>query len=124
MSTFIEKIVGDLAAKRRWREYKARAAALPAPYRAAVKAIERYTMYTGIGISNDTDILVQMWNDLADLFEQAAADDTPIRTIVGDDPVAFVEAFLANYSDGGWLEKERDRFIKAIDAAAHDGLDQ
>ncbi|MFI6793991.1 hypothetical protein [Streptosporangium canum] len=32
-----------------------------------------------------------MFEDLADLFEQAAADGTPIREIVGEDPVEFVE---------------------------------
>ena len=36
-----------------------------------------------------------MIEDLADLFERAAADGTPIREIVGDDPVEFVETFAA-----------------------------
>lgn len=120
MSTLIDKLVGDLAAKRRWREYKARAAALPAPYRDAVKAIERYTMHTGIGISSDSDVLIQMVNDLAELFEQSAADGIPVRAVVGDDPVAFVEAFLANYGDDSWLDKERTRFVDAINAATED----
>ena len=35
----------------------------------------------------DGDSAVTMLEDLADLFEQAAADGTPIREIVGDDPV-------------------------------------
>ncbi|SHN28073.1 MULTISPECIES: DUF1048 domain-containing protein [Streptomyces] len=34
-------------------------------------------------------------------FEQAAVDGTPIREIVGQDPVEFVEAFVQNYSEGG-----------------------
>ena len=38
--------------------------------------------------------------DLADLFEQSAADGTPIREIVGEDPVEFAEAFLPNYPEG------------------------
>ena len=41
-----------------------------------------------------------MLEDVADLFERAAADGTPIREIVGDDPVEFVEAFVANYPEG------------------------
>ena len=41
-----------------------------------------------------------MLEDLADLFEQAAADGTPIREIVGEDPVEFAETFLQNYSKG------------------------
>lgn len=35
---------------------------------------------------------------LADLFERAAADRAPIREIVGDDPVEFVESFAQNYT--------------------------
>ena len=31
-------------------------------------------------------------------FEQRAADGTPVRAIVGDDPVEFVETFVRNYS--------------------------
>ena len=42
------------------------------------------------------------FEDLADLFEQAAADGTPIREIVGKDPVEFVEAFAENYSQAGY----------------------
>jgi DNA-binding ferritin-like protein (Dps family) len=38
-----------------------------------------------------------MLEDLADLFEQGAADGTPLRDVVGEDPVEFAEAFLANY---------------------------
>lgn len=41
------------------------------------------------------DILLSMLEDLADLFEQSAADRTPISQIVGDDPAAFAETFLA-----------------------------
>ena len=35
----------------------------------------------------------QMFGDLADLWERAAADGTPVREIVGDDPVEFAETF-------------------------------
>jgi DNA-binding ferritin-like protein (Dps family) len=55
-----------------------------------------------------------MFEDLADLFEQAAADGTPIREIVGEDPVEFVEALLQNYSKGGWVTRERERLLNAI----------
>ena len=41
-----------------------------------------------------------MFEDLADLFEQGAADGTPIREIVGEDPVEFAETFSQNYADG------------------------
>ena len=61
-----------------------------------------------------------MFEDLVDLFEQSAADGSPIRDVVGDDPVEFVEAFVANYSEGGWINRERVRLTEAIERAAGD----
>ncbi|MFE9577298.1 DUF1048 domain-containing protein [Nocardia sp. NPDC006044] len=40
-----------------------------------------------------------MFEDLLDLFEQSAADGTPIREVVGQDPVEFIEAFARNYQE-------------------------
>ena len=118
MGRFIEKVVGDLGDKKRWREYKARIKALPPNYHTAIEALERYLMYFG-SITNG-DLMMKMLDDLADLFEQSAADGTPIRAIVGDDPVEFAEAFLQNYSEGQWINRERERLTKAIDSAAGD----
>jgi DNA-binding ferritin-like protein (Dps family) len=110
---FISKVIGP---KRRWRAYKARVRQLPENYRTAVHAVERYLMYF---VPADGDSAASMFEDLADLFEQAAADGTPIREIVGDDPVEFVEAFAQNYSKGGYVTtRERERLISAIDHAA------
>ena len=94
ISKFTAKVIGD---KRRWRQYKARTRQLPENYRTAVDALERYLMYFGAA---DGDSAASMFEDLADLFEQAAADGTPIREIVGEDPVEFIEAFLQNYAEG------------------------
>jgi hypothetical protein len=47
----------------------------------------------------DGDSPASMFGDLADLFEQAAADGTPIRA-VGEDPVEFADACLRNYPRG------------------------
>lgn len=118
----MEKIAGDFGDKRRWREYKARAKALPAPYRTSLSALERYLTYFG-GISNG-GIMMTMLEDLADLFERAAVDGTPVRAVVGEDPVDFAETFLRNYSDGQWIAKERRRLVKAIeDAESETGTD-
>lgn len=119
MSNFFEKVVGDLGEKRRWRESQARLAQLPEEYRVAAKAVERYFTYFG-GISRG-DMLVDMSEDLAALFEEAAADGTSIRALLGDDPVEFAETFIANYADGQWIKKERDRLTRAIDAIAPRG---
>jgi DNA-binding ferritin-like protein (Dps family) len=59
-----------------------------------------------------------MLEDLIDLFEKGAANGTPVRTIVGEDPVQFVEDFLRNYPVSAWINTERERLTDAIDRAA------
>ena len=108
-SGLISKVIGD---KRRWRQYKARVRQLPPNYRMAVEAIERYLMYF---VPTNGDSAASMFEDLADLFEQAAADGTPIREIVGKNPVEFVEAFVQNYSEGGYVPaRARKQLTDAI----------
>ena len=109
---FISKVIGP---KRQWRAYKARVKQLPPNYRTAVEAIERYLMHFGV---LDADSATSLFEDVIDLFERAAADGTPIREIVGDDPVEFVDALVRNYSKGGYVDRERKRLTDAIDRAA------
>lgn len=82
MSDLVEKIVGDIGDKRRWRAYKARVKALPTGYRTAVDAIERNLMYRGAITKGDT--LVSILEELAEAFEQAAVEGTQIREIVSE----------------------------------------
>ncbi|WP_284753000.1 DUF1048 domain-containing protein [Arthrobacter sp. efr-133-R2A-120] len=115
---WIEQLTGSLEQKKQYRQNKTRVEQLPADYRAAATALERYLMY--FGAITKGDVLLRMLGDLTDLFEQSAADGTPIRAIVGDDPVEFAETFMRNYTGGQWINKERERLVKAIDAAAGD----
>ncbi|GAA4399855.1 hypothetical protein GCM10023168_07830 [Fodinibacter luteus] len=101
--------------KRHYRRYKARIEKLPPSYRTAVAGMERYTYHLG-GIGDATSILTLL-DDLADLFERAAADGTPVRDVVGSDPVEFAEAFLLNYPAGSWITRERDRLARTIEQA-------
>jgi DNA-binding ferritin-like protein (Dps family) len=112
MTTFIEKIVGGLDDKRRWRQYKARVGALPAPYRSTVEALERYLTYSGA--VTDGDALMSMLDDLAGRFEHAATDRTPLRTVVGDDPAVFAKALLRQHTDRHPVNRERQRLVDAI----------
>ncbi len=108
--------IGWIDQKRRYRQYKARTKQLPETYRTAIEALERYLTYFGAIVKGD--VLVSMLEDLADLFEQSAANGTPIRAVVGEDPVEFAEAFVQNYSEGQWINKERERLNIAIKRAA------
>lgn len=115
---WIEKLVGDFAVKKQYKEYKARMRSLPAGYREAASAVERYVMH--LGPSDDGTHLIRMLTDLADLFEQGIADGTPIRQLVGEDPVEFAETFMNNYSGGSWIKREGARLTKSIDAAVEE----
>lgn len=110
ISKIISKAVGD---KRRWRRYKARAQRLPTSHRTAIEAIERYLMHVGPGPA-DGENAASMFEDLIDLFEQAAADGTPVRAVVGDDPVEFIESFVQSYARGGYIDRERSRLVESI----------
>jgi DNA-binding ferritin-like protein (Dps family) len=114
-----EKITGPLEDKKRYREYRARVKALPEPYRLAGLAIERYVL--NLGPTSDSERMLQMLDDLVDMLEQHAAAETPMRDVVGSDPVAFAEEFMANYGDGSWIGKERARLKKSIDEAEQAG---
>lgn len=112
---WIEALTGSLEQKKQYRDAKKRIDALPEPYRTTALAQHRYTMYYG-GIT-DGDTLMQIFVDLADLWERASIDGTPIADITGDDPVEFTETYAEAYGGTQWIDKERARLIKAFDDA-------
>lgn len=112
---WIELVTGPLEQKRQYKQAKARLDALPEPYRAVADAFNRYLMYYG-GVT-DGDVIVQMFLDLTDFWERAALDGTPVRQVVGDDPVEFAENFAQAYGGKRWIDKERARLVDAVDAA-------
>jgi DNA-binding ferritin-like protein (Dps family) len=112
---WIETLTGSLEQKKQYKQYVARLDALPEPYGAAAKALQRYLTYSG-GVT-DGETLVAMMGDHLELWERAATDGTPVRAIVGDDPVEFAETFDAAYTGKKWIDKERARLTKAIEDA-------
>ena len=112
---WIELVTGPLEQKKQYRQYKARIEGLAEPYGTVAKALQRYFMYYA-GIT-DGETSLKMFDDFADLWERAAADGTPVRAIVGDDPVEFAETFADAYAGKQWIDKERDRLSKAIEDA-------
>ena len=112
---WIELVTGSLEQKKQYRQYRARIEALPEPYSTAAKALQRYFMYYG-GIT-DGETSLKMFDDFADLWERAVADGTPVRAIVGDDPVEFAETFADSYTGRQWIDKERARLTQAIEDA-------
>ena len=112
---WIELVTGSLEQKKQYKQAKARLDALPEPYRSVATAFHRYFMYYG-GVT-DGDTIVQMFGDLADLWERAAIDGTPVSEIVGEDPIEFAESFAQAYGGKRWIDKERARLNEAVDKA-------
>ena len=119
VAKWIEALTGSLEQKKQYRQAMARIKALPEPYRTAAKATHRYLMYSG-GVT-DGDTMITMFTDLADLWDRAAADGTPVRDVVGDDPVEFAETFGQAYVGERWIDKERARLTRAIEDAEQGG---
>ena len=113
VAKWIEALTGSLEQKKQYKQAKARLDALPEPYLNAATAFNRNLMYYG-GITQG-DTLVQMFVDLADLWERAAVDHPPVSDLVGDDPVEFAETFAQAYGGKRWIDKERARLVKTID---------
>jgi DNA-binding ferritin-like protein (Dps family) len=112
---WIELVTGSLEQKKQYKRDRARVDALPEPYRAVAKALWRYFMYyPGITDADDT---LKMSGDFADLWERAAVDGTPVRDIVGENPVEFAETFAQAYAGKHWIDKERARLTKAVEKA-------
>jgi DNA-binding ferritin-like protein (Dps family) len=106
------KIIGP---KKAWRQYRARVKNLPKPYADAVEGIQRYLFH--FGAINGADAMA-LFDDVIELFERAAADGTPLRDIVGEDPVEFVDALIRNYDDeDGYVARQKNRLRRAIDQA-------
>ena len=109
------KVIGP---KKEWRAYKARVKALPKPYMEAVAGVERYVMH--FGAINNAESITSLFGDVIDIFERAAADNTPIRDVVGEDPVEFADALIRNYQQTGYVAKEQARLRDAVAKAAED----
>jgi DNA-binding ferritin-like protein (Dps family) len=116
---WIETLTGSLEQKKQYKQHKTRIDGLPEPYATAAGALHRYHLYYA-GVT-DGETLITMLGDLADLWERAAVDRTPVRDIVGDDPVEFAETFAQSYLGTRWIDKERARLIEAIEAAERRG---
>lgn len=115
---WIEALTGPLEQKKQYKQSMARIDALPGAYRSTAKALHRYILASGTVTDGDT--IITMFGDFADLWEQAAADGTSVRDIVGEDPSEFAETFAQAYAGTHWIDKERKRLNDAIEAATRD----
>ncbi|WP_154605587.1 DUF1048 domain-containing protein [Arthrobacter sp. AQ5-05] len=116
VAKWIGLVTGSLEQKKQYKQYNVRMDALPEPYGTAAKALQRYFMYNGGVVDGQT--LLKMMSDFVELWERAAVDGTPVRVIVGADPVDFADTFTAAYAGKQWIDKERERLTRAINELA------
>jgi DNA-binding ferritin-like protein (Dps family) len=112
VAKWLEAVTGSLEQKKQYKKDMARMEALPEPYRSTAKAFQRYFVYYGGLTGGDT--ITTMLGDFTDLWERAAIDGTPVRDVVGDDPVEFAENFAQAYAGKRWIDKERARLVEAV----------
>ena len=84
-------------------------------YRTAVEALERYLEFFGPG---NGDGVLSMLEDLGDLFEQSAANGTPIREVVERTPWSSPSVSSELPEKVQWISRERERLTNAIDRVA------
>lgn len=104
MNTFINKIVGDLNEKKRYRDAEKRAIALPREYSEAYKRIKEY-LWNGSGVMT-IDPLVS----LADILEEAAANGRKVTDITGPDVAAFADELVRG--EPSYQDTQREKLNK------------
>lgn len=115
----LETVTGPLEDKRRWRQASARIRSLPDGYRTAAEAVKRYLTSTGL-VGASQGRWSAAYEDLAELFEQAAAAGTSVRDLVGEDPIAFADEFASNYTEHRWIDTPARRLTEAVDRAVRE----
>jgi DNA-binding ferritin-like protein (Dps family) len=90
MNDFLNKILGDLEAKKEWKAVEARSKALPEEYRVVYEEIKHYIWQGGAGVVDPSNL----FSRLVGLFEEGAANGKHVLDVTGDDVATFVKELL------------------------------
>ena len=104
MNSIIEKLIGDLNEKKRYRDAEKRAIALPKEYSNAYKDIKQY-LWSVSGIMSIEPLV-----SLADMLEEAAANGRKVVDITGLDVAAFADELAKGESS--YKEDQREKLNK------------
>ncbi len=102
--SMIDKLVGDISEKKRFRANEKRAKSLPTEYREAYENIRNYLWSTS-GVES-IDPLVS----LVDLLEEAATDGRKVVDITGPDVAAFADDLVKG--EKTYKDQERNKLNK------------
>ncbi|TYS67746.1 DUF1048 domain-containing protein [Sutcliffiella horikoshii] len=111
--SFLEKIIGSLNDKKEWREMEARAKALPAVYRNAYYAIQKY-MWTAGG-PTDWRECSRIFGGILELFEQGAAEGKKVTDLTGEDVASFCDELVKD------TETYKDKYRKKLNDTVNGG---
>jgi DNA-binding ferritin-like protein (Dps family) len=96
---------------RDWQAFEARAAALPADYRAAWGQIKVHLLpYGGFTGRN----LMPILDDALRLLEETAADGQSIQEVLGDDIKGFCTALAGGEGARSYRDRWRDRLNRNV----------
>lgn len=104
MNKIIEKLIGDLNEKKRYRDAEKRALALPKEYSQAYKDIKTY-LWSVSGI-----MTIEPLVSLVDLLEEAAANDRRVVDVTGPDVASFADELARGESS--YKNNEREKLNK------------
>lgn len=110
MNKFTDLIFGPIEGKREWRAMEARAKALPKEYSVVYEEIKHY-IWKSSGV-DPTDI----FKGILDLFEEGAANKTPVLELTGEDVAAFCDELVKgvkSYTDD-WRNKLNKDIAKKL----------
>ena len=102
----IKKIMEE---KRKYKQWIARAEALPEDYRFVFKKIQEYMWGCASGAGYD---MLKIHNELLDLFETGAADGRNVLDVTGNDVAAFCDELLRNAKT--WIEDRHEKLNRDI----------
>ncbi|MCI1986705.1 MAG: DUF1048 domain-containing protein [Lactobacillus sp.] len=111
IKTSIQAMIKD---KQRYKQFTKDVRALPTPYAATVNALTKYIWsFAGSGA------MVDVLEEVLHIFQESAAENVPIRQIVGEDPVEFAENIMAEYPNELWLIKYRHQLRQKVAEVEH-----
>jgi DNA-binding ferritin-like protein (Dps family) len=106
MFKFIDTMIGDLEAKKEYKENEKRAKELPKDYANAYKEMKQYIFQTS-GILSTEPLQA-----LVELLEEAAAHGRKVTDVTGDNVARFLDDLVQDSRT--WQDKQRQKLNKKL----------
>ncbi|MDQ0183829.1 DUF1048 domain-containing protein [Cytobacillus sp. FSL W7-1323] len=107
MKNLFEKLIGS---KKRYNDYKAEKEQLPQSYKDALHALEQYMWNFAKG-----ENFMEVLENMLQLFKESSIEQLPLQDIMGNDPVEFANAIMAQYPEELWFIKSQEKLRLEIE---------